>query len=250
MTSFGKWVVAGSLAVAVGCGPALSTSPVHAAAPPAVRASARSADAIPPFCALQVRDAIAHLWSVPVSSVELAFGKSPSEFATVTSAPMRLTGRGIDGWFVAQFDAPSRPHIAVRVRAGVRDTVLVAAHAVASGATLTASDVARDVRVHWGAPRAAAVRPAPGWTVRRALAAGDEVTTSVAAAPHAIESGEQVTVVWRTGSVSVTQPAVALTNARWGEMVRVRLNGRGDRVVGRAVDRGVVAIAEGEGTIR
>jgi hypothetical protein len=116
----------------------------------------------------RTRDAVAAAWGVPAASVRLVWGRLPA-LPIPSAADVRLVGRGRDGWFVAMTSGASEP-LAVRVRAGVEDTL-----GAASG-------------VRWGPP--VAVRA--GETVRFVWSRGMVELEVEGIALHDAGLGEQV----------------------------------------------------------
>jgi flagella basal body P-ring formation protein FlgA len=51
--------------------------------------------------------------------------------------------------------------------------------------------------------------------------------------------------VWSEGAVQVSLVGIALNRARQGELVRARVEGRSDRLVGTATATGTVVISSG-----
>lgn len=109
---------------------------------------------------------VARAWSVPESSVGLAWGLLPAGIAAAAEAPLELVGRGSDGWFAVVLRPAGAPPLAVRVRAGVTREVAVAARPLPIGTTVTDDDVRLEERRVWGPPRIEA-RGGAGWKVRR-----------------------------------------------------------------------------------
>jgi flagella basal body P-ring formation protein FlgA len=182
---------------------------------------------------------------VSESAVRLEWGR-PSGALPAGALPFRVTGRGLAGWLVVVFDPSGRDAVAVRLRAGVEDTVLVAARPLIAGTLLGPADLRTESRVCWGPPApSSGPRPAPGWEVRRALVTGDALAPPVVAPPMLIVAGEPVRLVWAEGAVKVSVVGIALNRARQGELVRARVEGRSDRLVGTATATGTVVISSG-----
>ncbi|NOT08728.1 MAG: flagellar basal body P-ring formation protein FlgA, partial [Gemmatimonadales bacterium] len=171
----------------------------------------------PPPVAAQIAALVASAWHLPVERVRLAFGQLPPA-AIPESAQVRLVGRGADGWFVA-VTTGEKP-VAVRVRAGVDDSVMVAAAPLAPGHHLAPSDIRRELRVRWGPPVSGAPVVSVGWQVRRALAAGEALLPPMVAPPTLVHAGAPVRFVWRHGTVEVEVSATALHDAALGSVVR------------------------------
>lgn len=209
MTSSARSVVV--LALALAAGPAAAQTVVPE-------------PAVPEALAARVAQAVGDAWAADAAGIVLEWGRrtgGPLE----TDTPFKLLGRGDDGWFVVTFSPAGAHAEAVRLRAGVRDSIPVAARAVRAGARLVPEDIVLAARHAWGPP-ARHVRPGPGWEVRRALAAGDPLTGSAVVPPSVVNAGDPVRFVWARGGVSVAVEGVALNAARIGEPVRGRVEGR------------------------
>jgi flagella basal body P-ring formation protein FlgA len=200
---------------------------------------------VPDPVAARVSTWLAHEWGVPERAVHLEWGRL-SVALPGGDLPFRVTGRGVSGWLVVVFDPSSRDAVAVCLRAGVEDTVLVAARPLATGTLLTAADLQPEPRVCWGPPALSSEpRPGPGWEVRRALAAGEVLSRPAVAPPLLVAAGGPVRLVWAEGAVQVSVAGIALNRARQGERVRARVEGRSDRLVGTATATGTVVISSG-----
>ncbi len=193
----------------------------------------------------RVRAGVAARWRVEGTRVELAWARPGC--GVRDDAEVSLGGGGREGWLAVTFLSPGAPPQVVRVRAGLRVATAVAASELASGALLRADDIAWQERTVWGPPRGSAPESAalPGWRVRRPLAAGEPLAWPAVVAPPVIGLGSPVTLVWEQYGVRVTRPGVAMNGAVTGGWVRVRVEGRADRVVGRATATGEVSLAGG-----
>jgi flagella basal body P-ring formation protein FlgA len=193
----------------------------------------------------RVRDGVAALWRVEAARVQLAWPRSVD--GVRDDAEVSLGGGGREGWLTATFQSPGAPPQVVRVRAGLRVAVPVAASGLVSGTLLRPDDIAWQERTVWGPPRGAAQEPAPvaGWRVRRPLTTGEPLAWPAVAARPVIELGAPVTLVWEQDGVRISRPGVAMNRAVTGGWVRVRVEGRADRVVGRATAGGEVSLAGG-----
>ncbi len=185
---------------------------------------------------------IAERWSVAASDVQLDFGRAAADVAALPAdATCRLAGRGADGYFVCVFHAGAAHDVAVRVRAGVTESAPVAAHALRAGTILTDGDIVSAASTHWGPPRGGdGAAPRSGWTLRRALAAGDAVRDTDAVPPAAVQQGQTVRVLWERGDVHLEWSGVALNGAPRGGRVRTRVDGRSAALEGIADAAGVV----------
>jgi len=136
--------------------------------------------------------------------------------------------------------------MAISVRAGVLDTVMVATHPLRVGTAICPGDIRPQAVVSWGRP--ASCRAAPGWEVLRSLAAGEIVAWPAAAAPLLVERGEPVRFEWMRGGVRITVAAVALHSARLGESVRARVPGRRETLVGIVTGPRLAKLTEEKGS--
>jgi len=202
--------------------------------------------AVPRALASRVCERIASVWRVPAASLRLEWGHRSSTAALASDAPFQLLGRGTGGWFVIVFDPATTAASAVRVRAGVEQPVAVATRPLMAGQRLVPEDLREEVRVHWGAPAAAAATetPGPGWEMRRALAAGEAVMAPAATPPPDVLAGESVRFEWRTGDVEVSVVGIALHAARRGERLRARLEERPARLEGTVTAPGRAALSQ------
>jgi flagella basal body P-ring formation protein FlgA len=201
--------------------------------------------AVPASAVADVSAWLAREWGVSERAIRLEWGR-PSGALPGGSLPFRVTGRGVAGWLVVVFDPSGRDAVAVRLRAGVEDTVLVAARPLAAGTLLDPADTRLESRVCWGPPAPPSEsRPGPGWEVRRALVAGEALARPVVAPPVLVAAGEPVRLVWAEGAVQVSVIGIALNRARQGERVRAQVEGRSDRLVGTATATGTVVISSG-----
>ncbi len=225
MTSFAELMVLAGFAVA-GAG-------VPAALP-----------AVPAEWNAMVAVEVAAVWQVPAERITLQWGRARVAWPA-SGTPFELTGRGVDGWFVAVFDPRGDRAQAMQVRAGMTDTVWVATRPLATGEHLADSDVRADVRVRWGAKMRTPDRPVAGAEVRRPLAAGSEIAWPAVVAPALVVAGAPVRLAWSNGAVTVSLNGIALNSARRGEAVRARVDGRTTRLTGTAIAPAVVALGSG-----
>jgi flagella basal body P-ring formation protein FlgA len=198
---------------------------------------------VPAALSARVQDALASTWQVAPSRVTVTTGGAVRWRPADAEAPLRLGTVSREGWLVVTLEPVGMAPRAVRLRAGVRRDVPVAARALASGTLLGAEDIGHAARVQWGAPVASEASDPLGWEVRRALRPGDALQGIVIAPPPAVASGEAMRIVWQQRGVAIEMDAVALTAARLGERVQART--ATGRVTARMTGPGVARI-EGE----
>lgn len=193
---------------------------------------AGTSPAIPRVLAHRVAAAIAAQWGTDTAGLELVWGRVPGEATFPTATDVRVVGQGDGGWFVAVFTpGASAGPFAVRVRAGARDSALVAARTMEAGRALAPADLEIVPRTRWGPPTDPMVtRVGAGWVTRHAIAAGSELTPSSVAPPPLVHAGDPVRLVWRRGAVLITLEGTALEAGAAGQTVHVRVGqNRGDR---------------------
>ena len=126
MTSFARWIV-------VGLSPMLMVT--RAMALPVTRALEE-----------RVAERIADAWKIPLGSLRMQWGRSSSGVSPMADAPFKVMGRGQGGWFVVVFDPSDSNAMAIRLRAGVEQPVMVAAQPLRPGTRLTSGDLREEVR--------------------------------------------------------------------------------------------------------
>jgi flagella basal body P-ring formation protein FlgA len=199
--------------------------------------------AMPAGLAARVSADVAAVWSVPASAVRLEWGRGVP--ATVLEAtPYRLAGRGTDGWFVVVFE-PAGGAAAVRLHAGTMDTVQVATRALPVGSRLASTDLEASARLRWGPPVTRSETPGPGWQVRRPIAVGEALSRPAVAPPLLVAAGSAVRLLWERGGVQIALDGIALNDARQGETVRARVEGRGRYAAGTVIAPGTAALSNG-----
>ncbi len=202
------------------------------AAPPAVPADLEGA----------VTAAIAGEWSVDPAALTLEWGHVPAPATEPGAVLVRLAGRGTDGWLAAVIRPVGGHMLSVRVRAGLTDSVWVAARPLDAGVALAAGDLRGEERLRWGPPRAVHERPGPGWEVRRRLPEGSVLAAPAVVPPAWVSAGEPVVLEWARGGVSIALTGTALNSARQGETVRARIDGRDAPVSGVVTAPGTAAL--------
>jgi flagella basal body P-ring formation protein FlgA len=196
----------------------------------------------PPPLATPVAEAIAREWGVAPSALRLEWGRIDTTGLSPAS-PFRLTGRGVGGWFVVVWD-PDGIRRAARVRAACVETLRTATRALRAGAVLAADDLDQTARARFGPPLEGG-HAAPGWRVRRPVAAGELLIPPTVEPPAGVLAGRAVTLEWAEGPVRLDARGIAVHAARVGEQVRVR-RARGERaLVGVVIAPGRVALKAG-----
>ena len=209
----------------------------------AAPARAQSAAQVPPGLGAQVAAQVAERWAVAPEAVRLEWGRGALAAALTASTPFRLLGRGDAGWFAVVFEPPGGPQLAVRVRAGVLDSVVLAARPLAALTRLAPADITRQLRLRWGSAPAASARPEAGWLLRRAVAAGTPLDSPLAVPPPLISAGTPVRLLYGQGAVTVSLRATALQDGRLGQRILVRPDGRRLAVSGTVAGTDVVQLS-------
>ena len=199
----------------------------------------------PAWIEASIREQVSTAWEIVPEAVVVEWGTLPRA-RTLASAPgsdlpaPELAGAGVRGEWIAQVPTTDGV-VGIRVRTGVSRMVPVAAHEIERGTLLTPGEISYEERVHWGRPRDGGSRPEPGWRAERRIRQGEELRTPAVRPAVAVQTGDRVKVVWKSGSIQLTLTAVATGTARPGEVVTVRLDA-GRRLTGVAASDGVVHI--------
>lgn len=222
----------------------------------AAGAAGRASVVAPDFDA-RVRARVAEEWGVAPDRVRLDWGLVPAGFAPAGTARLvSLVGGGSDGQFVAvvgdsalEAAGPSATaraaRHALRVRAGVLDTMVTAARSLRAGDVLLDTDLVLAIDTTWGPPRpATGVRPEAGWVMRRVIGAGDRFLPHSARPPVLVAAGQRVQFTWARGAVRVERVGTALNSAARGERVRARVDGRSEPMEGTVVAEGRAVLLE------
>jgi flagella basal body P-ring formation protein FlgA len=209
-----------------------------------VAACVLASEAAAPAFAPRIAAEIAARWSVDPAAVVLDWSRAAGVATMPADVATRLEGPARDGWFTLLVTPASGAARAWPVRAGVCGASLVAARDLATGGTLTAADLRPATITMWGAPSRDDATAAPGWEIRRPIAAGEPLKRPAVAPPPLVTAGGPVTLEWVQNGVRVTLGGVALHAARAHETVRVRLdNGRAVRTA-RVTGPGAAALME------
>jgi flagella basal body P-ring formation protein FlgA len=180
----------------------------------------------PPALERAIVNDLAEQWNARTQDISLHWGvvRDPKLIDQVTN--YRLVGKGVNGWFAVLFDCDDRPAFAVRLRVGVRRSVMLALRDLEEGHTLRESDFTTDERLTWGPPSEIAVPPAAGWRVVAAIRAGEVLAEPQVMAAPVVLRGDRVKLTWQRGVVTVTLEGIAECDAAAGHCVAVRLRGR------------------------
>ena len=97
--------------------------------PPMASGGAQEPSALPEL-SRRVSEIVGGLWSVPPERIQLEWGAVLDPSSLTADVGLELRGTGRDGWFGVLIQRDDRPPFAVRIRAGINDTVAVAARAL------------------------------------------------------------------------------------------------------------------------
>jgi len=198
-----------------------------------------------PVSSRVVRDVqweVGRSWSVDPDRVQLTWGNISGEVPD-RIVSVRLLGTGAGGYWIALLASadPMATPARIRVRAGVERLVPVAASRLTRGLVLSVDDIAHTSSLVWGPPKDTSGGVQPGWVVHRVFSKGDELKTPGVRRPNAVESGTEVEIIWKRGSVAVSLMGVALGSGPIGSRIRVRTE-TGRRLEGVATKPGVVVV--------
>jgi len=186
---------------------------------------------VPPGLAARVARALADRWSVPVEAIRLSWGVARMADQLSDSVDFQLVGAGRSGRMALGVVTDDR-RFSIGFRAGMVDTVAVAARFLERGAVLQESDIRLVEATAWGVPRPGEPLPGPGWVVRRAVAEGDRLRHPAVSPPVLVRPGETVRLVWSSGGVRVVVEGRASGSGSLGDAVAVRIPGRTGRLQG------------------
>ncbi len=189
---------------------------------------------------------LAKRWNVSADRLIVRFGALRPGWTPERGARADLLGAGRGGWWVLRVHAAGETDESVRLQAGVRIPIEVAAHTLPRGRALEASDMRAAERVHWGEPVEGDPIAKVGWVTRRIVRTGEELRQPTVQPPVLVQSGRPVTVVWRRDGVGLRVGGEAAGSASLGEHVYVRTQS-GIRLRGIVVGPGVVNVTTGGG---
>ncbi|MEQ8329977.1 MAG: flagellar basal body P-ring formation chaperone FlgA [Longimicrobiales bacterium] len=189
----------------------------------------------------RARDEVARRWQTSGDSLVLEWSRVREDVAE--DSPVDLVGSGAGGHWVARLRTVDGSPVSIRLRAGERRSVPVAARGLSRGQELTPSDVSVTTEVRWGAPEPGGEAvDLEGWVVQRAIASGEALRLPVVRPPLAVVSGRGVEIRWQRGGVGLTASATAAGSAAVGDTVFVRTQS-GERLRGVAVAPGIVDVS-------
>jgi flagella basal body P-ring formation protein FlgA len=180
-------------------------------------------DTVPASLVGQARMLVAQQWQVAPDRVRLAWGRLPVLGPADTNLVMRLAGWGSEGWFAAILERPGMSPRAVRIRAGLDDSLPVATRALRAGDHLSAEDVTIALQTRWGKLMPPAPRDVEGWEVRRPLAIGEPLVAPFVAPPKMIATGDSLRLSWQQGTITIETVGIALNQARLGDPIRAKV---------------------------
>lgn len=197
---------------------------------------------VPERFAARVRTEVASRWNADAARLQLGWGMVPTRARLDSVAGIRIAGESVDGWMVVVAEQLVGSPVAIRVRVGMLDQVVVTAKSLEPGHQLVSEDIVSEERIRWGAPPKVAATTMIGWEVRRSVRAGEPLQPAMLQAPKMIAAGDAVTLHWQKGAVTLEVEAVALTAARLGEVVYARAGS--SRLAGTVTGPGVARLEE------
>ena len=201
---------------------------------------------VPGPVADRVRAAIARTWTTGAEQVRIEWGRIDPAAAIGPDAGFRLFGGGRDGRFVVAVKTSAGGETAIGVRAGLLDSVWVAARPVPTGARLEAADLRREERLVWGAPPPRGTPSPLGWLAQRSLREGDPLRPPVIAEPPIIAVGDRIRFLWDHDGFQIVREGIATTKARRGDRVMARDPNRRETIEGVATGPGTARLAPKE----
>ncbi len=203
-------------------------------------------DSVPDLVADRVRAAIGRTWTVPAERVRIEWGRIGRAAVIGPDAAFRLFGGGRDGRFVVAVKTQSGGEAAIGVRAGLLDSVWVAARPMPAGTRLAPSDLRREERLLWGAPAARGAPSPVGWLTERAVGEADPLRPPVIAEPPLIAAGDRVRFLWEQDGLQIVREGIATTAARRGDRVAARDPNRQESIQGIATGPGAARLVRKE----
>ncbi len=186
----------------------------------------------------RIKAAIGRTWLVGGSQVHLEWGRIDPRVTIANDAGFRLFGGGLEGRFVVAVRTSSGSETAIGIRAGVVDSVWVAARPLAAGTRLGQADLRRDERLLWGAP-AARGGPSPiGWTAQRPVPEGEPLRAPLISEPPIIDVGDRIQFLWERDGLQIVREGIATNRARRGDRVTARDPNRAETIQGIATGAG------------
>ncbi|MEO5798595.1 MAG: flagellar basal body P-ring formation chaperone FlgA [Gemmatimonadales bacterium] len=177
---------------------------------------------VPEAFAARVRAAVAARWSAAPERLRLEWGLIASRSRLDSTTAVRVAGEGADGWLVVVAERIGGAPLAIRVHAGMLDSMVVTARALEPGHVIASDDIVTEQRMRWGPAPKSPITAIVGWEIRRSVRAGEPLLGLMLQAPKMIAPGDAVTLRWHRGAVELEVEAVALTAARLGEVVYAR----------------------------
>lgn len=193
----------------------------------------------------RVAEVVAARWRVDPALVQLDWSAWDSTTRLAADASFQLQGQGFGGWFSVTIRRAAAPTMALRIRAGMEAVVPVAVRPLPAGTMLQLPDIAHEKRVRWGPPELEEAASMIGWEVRRPVREGGLLARPGVVPPRVINAGEPITLIWERSGVAISVIGTALNSARTGDEVRVRIDGRRDRVTGIATSAGTATLTHG-----
>jgi flagella basal body P-ring formation protein FlgA len=203
--------------------------------------------ALPAALDLQVRALVAARWHVDAADVALRPVPLADTLPTADAAEVALLGSGSGGHWVVKARWDDGAGTALRVLAGVRTSVTVAARELARGESVVEADMRAQDTVRWDAPAARQAPVEAGWVTQRLIREGETLRWPAVQPPLAVVSGRPVALVWRSGGIELRVQGTASGSAPMGGEVLVRTQ-EGRRLRGVVVGKGVVDVTSGAPT--
>ncbi len=225
---------------------ALAVALIAMVAPVAVRAQVSTAADSAAQAAMRTLalPLLAGRWGVSEDRLVVEVGALRNDWQPGADAKAELLGSGLGGYWVLRVLRTGHADESVRLHAGVRTKVEVAARALPRGYTLSDKDVADVTKTRWGAPDGDGPSVRIGWVTRRMIRKGEELRSPAVQPALVVVAGRPVALVWRRDGVGLRVSGRAAGSAALGQDVYVRTRS-GRRLRGVVVAPGVVDVTPG-----
>jgi len=190
----------------------------------------------------EVRARIARAVGVPVERIHLVSPGDGGDRVGEEFDSLAVRRGDANRWMVTVWEGSRAVRVVVRV--GISVEASVAARELPRGHVVGPEDVMIAEQVRWGDPGVRALPDPVGMVAERKVRAGEVLEAPIVRPPFVVRSGEPIEAVFRGEGLELRVRGEALTSARSGGRVQVRLES-GLRFEATAVQHGVVQLVLG-----